>query len=459
MPTQILEIARNALAATRSAMDVSGQNITNAQTPGYVRQRAIMAPIAQGDPLAGSAVGNGVQVQTIERLRNQCLEAQINHQESQLGRQQAKSDSLSRVQSAFSDLDQSGISEALGSFFDALEKLQTAPESAAARSEAVYAADTFASRTRETSAQLVQEQQTNAEELAQQVARANELLHQVADLNAKIIPLGDGNPQSNDLKVGREQAIRELANLCGAAGLDQPNNSQDVLVGGLRLVQDSHVTELSLATDPADPTRQLVMIGDIQEPDSLGGKIAGCLDARDQYDAWQASLDNLAATFAGACNSVHRGGYDLQGHAGGDMFTVDASAPAGSLRVASALADDPTLLAASGTASGVPGDVTNAQALLDLRAAKLFGGGTQTTEETYRQLLASVGRETQRASEASDARQQLVDALDTQYAEQAGVSLDDEAIEIMRYQQIFNASIKLVKIADEVMQAVLGLVQ
>jgi flagellar hook-associated protein 1 FlgK len=141
------------------------------------------------------------------------------------------------------------------------------------------------------------------------------------------------------------------------------------------------------------------------------------------------------------------------------MFTYDPAAPAGTLRVSAALQDSPELLAAAGIVGGAPGDVTNAQNLLSLRQAKLFSGGTQTVEETYRQVLASMGRETQRATDARDARQQLVDSLDTQYAEQAGVSLDEEAVEIMRYQQVYDAAIRLVKIADTMMQEILGLAE
>jgi len=453
---QILEIAASALAAARQAMDVNAQNVANAQTPGYIRQRAVLAPVPLGDPQGRVGVGNGVMVAAVERLRNQCLEAQLNHQEGQLGEAEARADSLSRVQSAFSDLNGDGISEALGAFFDAIEEVQTAPASSAARDQVIFAADTFAQRMRETSAALVQEQQTVAQGLEQHVAEVNRLLGQVAELNARIMPLGD-NPQAGDLKVTREQAIRELATLCGATGLDQPDGSQDVLLGGLRLVQGSHVTELALAADPADATRQIVTVGNVSEPDSLGGQIAGCLAARDQYDQWRQELDDLAATFAEACNTTHRAGYDLNSQSGGDMFTYDAAAPAGSLQVAATLEDHPEALALAGTLTGPPGDVTNAQNLLSLREGRLFAGGTQTAEETYREIVASVGREMQRATDARDARQQLVDALDTQYAAEAGVSLDEEAVEVMRLQQVYNAAIRLVKIADTMMQEVLGL--
>ncbi|MGE5530702.1 MAG: flagellar hook-associated protein FlgK, partial [Bacteroidota bacterium] len=294
--SQILEIARSAVMASRTALEVTAQNVANSQTPGYIRQRVSLAPVALSDPGGSGSVGNGVTVQAIERLRNQCLEAQINHQEGQLGQDRALSESLSRVEAYFGDLSGGGLSEALGGFFNALQKVQTAPDSAVAREEVIYSADSFARQTRTLSAQLTQERALLGTELEQHVEQANVLLQEVADLNKRIMPLGD-NPQANDLKVRREEAVRELAGLCGASAVDQPGGAQDVLLGGLRLVQGTEVTELSLGRRAAGRT---VMAGGV-EVDSLGGEIAGYTKARQQHLAdWQQSLDDLASSFADA---------------------------------------------------------------------------------------------------------------------------------------------------------------
>ena len=443
------------MATTQTALEVAAQNVANSQTPGYVRQRVLLAPVGGGATAGRVGVGNGVTVQTIQRLRDQCLEAQINHQEGELGREASRADSLSRVEASFTDLSGTGLSDALGGFFNSLQSLQTAPTSVAARDEVIFAAESFATKTNEISGQLAQEQTTLSSELADYVTQANQLLHQVGALNAKIMPLGD-SPAANDLKVTREQTIRQLAGLCGALGLDQPSNGQDVLVDGLRVVQGSEVTELSLAPSPDDPSQQVVMVGQVQAQE-LGGKLAGSLAAQADVAGWRQTLDGLAADFADACNAVHRQGFDLNGQAGGDLFTYDPSAPADSLRVTAALRNQPELLAMASASDHASGDAGNAQALLNLRAQDTCAGGTATAEEAYQQLLSSVGRQSGHATEARTARQSLLDSLDTQYANEAGVSLDDEAVDIMRYQQVYTASTRLVKIANDMLQEIVGL--
>jgi flagellar hook-associated protein 1 len=454
--SQILEIARSAVMASRTALEVTAQNVANSQTPGYIRQRVSLAPVALSDPGGRASVGNGVTVQSIERLRNQCLEAQINHQEGQLGQDRARSDSLSRVEAYFGDLSGGGLSQSLGALFDALQKLQTAPASSVARGEVISAADSFARQTRTLSAQLTQERTLLGTELEQHVGQVNVLLHEVADLNGRIMPLGD-NPQANDLKVSREETIRQLASLCGAGGSDQPGNAQDLLLGGLRLVQGTEVTELSLAPGPSGSTSQVVMAGAI-EVDNLGGKIAGYVQAREQHLAdWQQALDDLASSFADAVNTQHRAGVDLNNDAGGDVFAYDPDAAADTIRVSEALLGNSSLLAAAGVVGGPPGDGDNALNLLNLRQAKLVGGGTLTAEQGYEDLMYGVGVEALRASDATEARSVMVTSLDTQYANEAGVSLDEEGVEIMRFQQVFSASTRLLKIADEMIQDILGL--
>lgn len=459
MSFRTLEIARSALTATRAALEIASQNVANANTPGYIRQRVIMAPVSSTDPRGGSLVGGGVAVQTVERLRDQCLEAQIGHQAGQLGEEQTRSSSLSRLQTYFPDLSNNGIASALGDVFNSLQRLQTMPGSVTAREEVIFTADTLCQQVQQASGKLQEERMLVDSDLELQVAHANQLLHQVGELNGKIMTLGS-NPQANDLRVMREEAIRELSSICGAAGLDQASGSQDVTLGGLRLVQGSEVTELSLYTDSADPLARKVQVGAVKNVEGLSGKIAGDLTVRDgDLALWKHSLDELVATLADAFNTQHRAGVDLQNHAGGDFFTYDPAAPADSLRVTEVLRADPSLLAAAGRVDGPPGDGDNAANLADLREMKLFSGGTETALEFHGRLLYSIGAQTQRAMAATEARTGLLNSLEAQYTNQAGVSLDEEAVDVMQYQQTYTAALKLIQMADEMMRQIFELVK
>jgi flagellar hook-associated protein 1 len=452
-----LEIARSTLFANRLAMDIAAQNVANANTPGYVRQRAVLTPLINASAKGTLMAGLGVQVTGVQRLRNESLETQISHQEGQLGQQQATAGSLKRVEGYFPDLEDNGIAAALGQTYDALQRLQADPGSITAREEVVFRATGFCEQMHEATRQLAQEQSVLEDDLSQTVDQANRLLHQVAELNGQIVTSGTG-PSANDLRVVREEAIRQLAELSGAMGLDQADGGQDVLIGGVRLVQGTVVHELTLAPYTDEPARHHIVVGGSADVSALSGRLAGDLQARDgNLAAWRGQLDELAGTLADALNAVHRQGYDLNGQPGGDFLTYDASAPASSVEVSAALRDDPRLLAAAGEAGGNPGDGTNAAALANVRAAQLFAAGSQTAEEFHASLIYAVGAATQRAEAAVSARATLVQSLDTQYANEAGVSLDEEAVDIMRYQQAYSAGVKLVQTALEMMDEVLAL--
>lgn len=452
-----LEIARNALTANRQAMDVAAQNVANASTPGYVRQRALLAPLTNASAGGAAQAGLGVQVADVQRLRDQCLEAQIGHQEGALGHEQALSASLARVEGIFPDLDGNGITSALGRMFDALQRLQTSPDSLTARREVLSEAGSLCDQFHETAHQLAAEASTLERELDRTVSRANQLLQQVGELNGQITAAGGGST-TNDLRVTREQAIRELGNLCGAMGLDEPDGSQSVLIGGIRLVQGSSITPLALVSAAGAPSRHYLAVGTLTDLDGLSGRVGGLLQARDgALGSWQAHLDNLAATLADALNAAHGAGFDLNGRSGGEALTYEPGAAASTLAVAPALASDPRLLAAAGAVGGSPGDGMNAGAMAAVREARLFGGGSQTAEEFHADLLQEVGASAQRSTDAVAAREVLLQSLDGQYASQAGVSLDEEAVDIMRYQQAYNASVKLVQTALEMLDELLAL--
>jgi flagellar hook-associated protein 1 len=458
MSFQTLEIASTVLSASRAALEIASQNVANANTPGYVRQRAVFVPLVNPDPGGGIVAGGGVSIATIQRLRDQCLEAQIDHQEGQLGSEQALGQSLNRVQNYFPDLAGTGISSSLGATFNSLQTLQTTPDSLTARNDVIFNAEGLCTQLHEAVSKLQDEGNMLDSDLVQRVDRTNTVLQQVAELNGKIISLGD-SPTGNDLRVMREEAIRELAGLCGTVGLDQPNGAQDVLVGGIRLVQGTQCQQLSLITDPADSTRHQVSVVGLTDIPALGGAIAGDIEARDtRLAGWQDRLDQLAQGVADAFNTQHRAGYDLDGNAGGDFFSYDPAHAAATVSVSATLSANSRLLAASSTVDGSAGDGVNAAQMAALRQSKVMNGGSQTLEAFHSDTLYDIGSQTQRAATAVEARQSLLSALDTQYTDQAGVSLDEEAVDIMRYQQTYNAAARMIKTANDMLDKMMELV-
>ena len=456
MAVQALGIAKSALIAEQAALNISSQNVANAETPGYVRETANLSPIV-GNTRAGGEVGgigNGVELTSVLRSQDACLTVQINAQTASQGRDQVIADTLSSVESDFSDATSDGISSALGDMFNAFGQLGANPSLTSARDDVIASCRTVADAItqRESAVQSAREELDTG--IVADVQQVNELSSQIAKLNAAI-GASDNSGSADGLMDQRDAAMTQLAGLCGAVAIPEKGNTIDVVIGGQRIVQDDRATALDVVPDATDPTMHQVSLDGSTDLRGLSGSIAGRLQARDGYLAgYVTQLNTLAKTVADEMNTQHEAGYDLNGDAGQALFQYDASAPAATLQVNETVAGDPNLIAA-GAEAGVNGDGSNALALQDLGDKKVLGSGQQTLEDYNADLVAGVGSDSQHATTAADTRTQVLTALNTQYQSEAGVSLDEEAIEVMQHQKVYQAASRIVSVALEMVDEVL----
>jgi len=230
-----------------------------------------------------------------------------------------------------------------------------------------------------------------------------------------------------------------------------------VLIGGRRLVQQDRVTALELVDDPAQPGLYLVALGGQAPPDGLRGEIAGVLSARDEaIPRYLAALDTLARTLADELNARHTAGFDLSGDPAPVFFAYDPARPAASLHVADEVAADPARIGAAAAPTAAT-DGANALAIEDLRSRRFLAGGAATVSEFCADLIATVGIDAGAAHTRLQSRALLAQNLQAQYRSQGGVSLDAEALELIRYQQAYTAASRLVATALEMMDALLQL--
>jgi flagellar hook-associated protein 1 FlgK len=185
--------------------------------------------------------------------------------------------------------------------------------------------------------------------------------------------------------------------------------------------------------------------------------MAGRLHARDELiPEYMAQLDTLAETMADEINALHVGGQDYNGDPGTPLFEYDAAQPAASLDIRQQIADDLSLIAAAQT-NVVESDGTNALAINDLRNTRVLSGGTATLSQYAAETISTVGIDAQTAQRRVESRELMVESLEEEYSNQAGVSLDEEALELIRYQQAYTAASRLMSTALETMDAVLEL--
>ena len=453
MSLRLINIARSALFAQRGALEIIGHNTANVETPGYVRQHPVLASIPGA--ITGEA-GGGVELTDIRLLRDEMLATQIRGETGTLGRERALRSTLLQVEQVFTDVSAGGLALRIEEMFDAWADLGLSATSSTCRENVVERARLAADSISERWHALDNLRVEIDARLGASVDRANSLAAEVARINQTIGGAGPGSAR-NDLITRREALIGELAGLCGAEAIEQEDGIVDLLIGGRRFVEHAQVNELRLVPDPAQPGMHLVALGQTVSPEGLRGEIAGRIEARDEFiPGYMQHLDTLAATLTDEVNALHSGGQDLAGNAGGNFFTCDATRPAATLNVLSTIIADPDLIAAA-QSDVVESDGTNALAINELRNRRLFFGGTETLSGAACELISTLGIDAEAAQTRLDSRELLLEGLQSAYTDQAGVSLDEEALDLIRYQQAYTAASRLMQTALDMMQAVIEL--
>jgi len=459
-----LDIAKNALLAQRAALNITGHNIANAETPGYVRQRAVLSPIAGPDgshPVPEYGIGGGVAVAAVTRIQSRFLQARLDHALGELGANRSLSQGLDEVQSLFLDLTNQGVADNLAAFFNAWEDLSVNPESQPLRLAVRETGNTLTGGIRTIYRELQNQRPALDQVLQTSVARINDITAEIAALNHRIVSNAacddQGNPTGalpNDLLNRLDVLIEELSTIIGATSVQQANGTCDVLLGGIHLVQGAHARQINTEPDPSNANLSRLVLADTgQSIQPSGGEIAGLLAVRDQYiPGYMAALDTFASTLATQFNAVHSIGFGIDGSTGTDFFTATGAAD---ICVSDAVATNLDVIAASET--DAVGDGNHAVTLSRMRDALLLSGGTQTLGDYYASLVGRVGLDGKLAGEALERQDALSSDIRARRDSVSGVSLDEEAINLLRFQEAHNAAARLATTVDEMIRTILSI--
>jgi len=435
----ILNIALGAMNAEQGALSVTANNIANVNTPGYARQ----IPVFEENPalLQGPLTwGTGVSLARIESIRDSVLEIRI-HQESQdSGRLDAFLNAMNQIQALFNEPAGTGLSGPLTSFFNAWQQLASDPANLSLRQNLLTAAQNLASAFRQTITALDTEQHNLDLGVQQSVATINRLTAEIANLNGQIRALTSAGQDASSLVAQREALLGQLSALVDVQFIDSGNGGLTLTTAnGTPLVLDHQSFALETASDPLTGLTHIFAQGNDITAQIRSGQLAGLLAVRDgEIPALQGQLDTLAAALANAVNAQHQAGYDLNGNPGGNFFTPPAGSTGAAANLSVAISD-PALIAAS--ADGTPGNNGNANAIAALANSALIAGQSPAT--FYAGVVFGVGNTVANASAQKDATDLVLQQLNTQRGALSGVSLDEEAASLLRFEQAYNAAARV----------------
>ena len=306
-----LSIGLTGLLVDQRLLDLTGQNITNANTPGYHRQ---VATLAEGVPSTtdGTAVGTGVVLESLTRTVDQALEQAVVSNTSASSNASTQLDGLNQLQS-FLATGTGTLHDALGNLFTQLEALSANPGDPIQRQVMLSAANDVATRLNEAAGNLTQMSGSLAAQAQTQTASINGLTSQIAQLNQQIHAATLAGSATNGLLDQRDQALASLSQLVNVRTIKQPYNEVSVFVNGSFLVLNEQAAKLSSSVTGQG---QLLInsTGSTQPIDISGGQLGGVLTLfNTTLPAVQSQLDTFAQSLASSFDQIQAGGIGLNG--------------------------------------------------------------------------------------------------------------------------------------------------
>lgn len=436
-----LSTALSALRYQQVALDVANNNVANVGVDGYVRRRAEGASVgATGQPSMWSQYvghGDGVAVKSVSRLVDPLLDARSRRENGTLSYLTAQKTVLNRVETALNEPGDDGLSAALQELRGAFQDLVSDPAGSAARQTVLAKAAAVASAFHTQATSITTEmadQQAHATSLVQQV---NDAATELARLNKTIKVAQVNNTDTGTLSDQRDQLALTLAKLTGAEVTVQSDGQFNLAVNGVALVTGDAAGTMTATS--GSPTT--LSIGGTAVPAGTSGELGGALElVNNTLPAYKKSLDDIATAFAAQMNAQHAAGKDLDGNAGGALFSVDPADPAGSLAVAFT---DTRKLAAS--AGGVK-DGSNADAM----------SRATTAESDYTALVTSFGSTVASVNRKTATQETLAGQVDDEREQMAGVNLDEETVNLVAAQHAYEAASKVMTVLDSILDTLIN---
>ncbi len=444
--SSLFNIGTSALRANQRALETTGQNIANAGTEGYSRQRTEFS----ARHVSGFAAGQGVDVVRTRRISDGFATERLVESSAEKAALDAEAGLARRLDASLST-EASGLARPLREFIDALDGWVADPGAPETRLEVLGGAEALAMRF---SQQQVQMDDFNVEinvRTGNAVQRVNELTDAIARLNDEIAAQTPGQP-ANALLDQRDQMVSDLAQQIDVRTVVQDDSSVNVFTGnGQALVTGSTVRRLSAVPsgDGSGATRvEIAGGGDLSEQ-IRGGELGGLFGFRAEVlEPAREQLNALAQGITDAVNTVQGSGLDANGQAGAPLF--ERVPPGARLNVQ---IDDPAALAASLPGAGADGN-GNAQAMVDALRGPLIGG--QSAQEANITMLASVGSQARRLEASATAQAAVVSQQQLLRDSVSGVNLDEEAADLLRYQQAYQAAAQVIVVANTVFDSLLA---
>jgi flagellar hook-associated protein 1 len=328
----LLTLGARAMFANQAALQTIGQNIANANTPGYSRQSVVLTT-SPGQYTGAGFFGKGVDVETVVRAHNEFLTKEAVTSKATAAADATRAEQLARVEKVFLPGTE-GLGYAASQFLNAMVDVTSRPSDPSARQVALGRASELATRFSSAGQQITDLQAGVVSDLRASATVVNQLAQQIANVNDQISRTRGSGHSPNDLLDQRERLISQLSEYVAVTTLEADDDTVGVFIGGgQRLVLGNQASTLQITADPYDGQRATLSLREggrdraLDESVLTGGSMTALLNFqnRDLQDA-RNLLGQLAAAIGTRINQQNALGLDLSNPPGkgADIFNVAA---------------------------------------------------------------------------------------------------------------------------------------
>lgn len=466
----VMQTGRSGLLAAKSGIATSGHNIANANTEGFNRQRVqVNAEATESKNGPKAMIGRGVRDVRVNRVNDEYVEKQIREGNRNLAFTEERDVSLRQVEDIFNEMSGEGLNRVMTKFFNEFRKLSNDPDNEAIRQSVREASQAMVTDFHRIRKEVDEVRKHIDSRITGYVREMNALGEELKELNLKIKISSIGGASPNDLLDRRDIVMKELASFVDLQAHKDNEGSYVVEIkGGGPFVSGTVSSKLHAETSPADEFGKVDGSLDIRSESSnsptvtqsiSGGKLGALIETRDKtLSAISGRMDEIAFNLAHAVNEIHSQGFNRYGQQGVAYFKapeqIDRAAEV--LELSDAVRENINFIATAAQPDA-PGDNRIALAITGLQGLKLMNDGKSTLDDFYNSIVADVGVATDRNRSAMNQNKDIVMQLGKMREQISGVSIDEETTNLLQFQHTFDASAKVIQIADEMLKTILDL--
>jgi len=478
------QIARSGLTVNERGLFVTGQNISNVDTPGYVRQQSVIESSPYKNEYSKDQLfqyGLGADIQETSQIRHTFLDNVYRQENTSLGYWETRSKTYKDVEAILNDPMGDGLQDVMNQFWDSWQELSKNPESLTVRALVLQRGEAFAYYANHIGTQLDKLQSDLNSEIQVQVNEVNNITSGIAKLNFQIASQEINGDHANDYRDQRNVLLDKLSKLCDADVLEMQDGQVDVTLGGYYLVAKGESTNLYVKSTAENgdfyypmlegtDTKVNIKSGSIKGLLESRGEVSGIKDTNEPVDNIDPSknivsdfkirLNAMVNRVAKEINSLHNGGKTLDGNNGPDFFEkIDDRYPLqmGNLRLSDELLSNDGLNNVVASKTVDKGGNEIARQIANMRDTDILNNSTGqvNVDEYYRAIILDLGNGGSEATNTADNQSKMVQAADGQRTAISGVSMDEEMSNMMKYKFAYDGSARVLNVIDSMIETII----